>query len=348
MNTHQPYTMAEIDNNILFVGEGNFSFSRSFLENHNRNFHTNGNNFLKITASDLLISETVWEYFQNFNYNIVFNPITSSTCLDCGFYYCPNCKLTIENIIFLRSYGCRVIFGLDARNIHELNERYSKIYWSMPHDRSNYKTSASLPNLISDFCLSCSKIQLFGDEVHLIISQTYKYDNRTYHTEFQQGMVYNIIESPFIAGYLLEKRINFDDQKYMGYKHQQTIGIKNSEKWLSEIENSKNRMEFIFKKLSYPLYDYQFVALKLRSVVGLIFTEIEIQIINQYIKIIMDTYKSNQMNVSFYCHNNYKLESYNISINIKAIIFKIKYGHNFLMYHYGDDNDNGNVGKVCK
>ncbi|EAL61581.1 hypothetical protein DDB_G0291770 [Dictyostelium discoideum AX4] len=178
---------AERHHKILFVGEGNFSFSTSLLEKHNQNHHTNDGKFLKITASDLYISQTVYNKFKVHKDVLIKTGVTTYGCCEDNVKKCDNCLLTIKNIEFLIISECTVIFGLDATKIHESNERYSKIYWSMPHDRSSFM-DPSLPNLISDFCLSCSKVQRLGDKVHLIISQTKK-DDPTYHTIFQQGII---------------------------------------------------------------------------------------------------------------------------------------------------------------
>ncbi|EAL61566.1 hypothetical protein DDB_G0291740 [Dictyostelium discoideum AX4] len=273
---------------ILFVGEGNFSFSTSLLKKHNQKFHTNDNNLLKITASDLFVCETVFKVFEDCGYVLKETGVEKYQCPEdfCGpkaDKKCENCLLTIENINYLIKFDCQVIFGLDAKKIHESTEKYSKIYWSMPHDRTKYSTP-SLPNLISDFCLSCSQVQKLGDKVHLIISQNLIHRKKTYHTEFQQGCVYNIIESPFIAGYTLEKRYYFDDQRYKGYKHQQTEGT-------DQVENGKHRMEFVFKKSGKVLEKYKNVALKLRTV-----GEIDLQgndkvISNKYETKIQSSYK---------------------------------------------------------
>ncbi|KAM9979747.1 hypothetical protein ACTFIZ_005984 [Dictyostelium cf. discoideum] len=271
--TPLPKCKAERHHKILFVGEGNFSFSKSLLEKHNQKFHTNDKNFLKITASDLYISETVSDQFKDCDDVLKQNEVIIYKCLE------ESCGRNDEKY---------------ATKINELNERYSKIYWSMPHDRSSF-SSPSLPNLISNFCLSCSEVQNIGDKVHLIISQTLKKPNPTYHTEFQQGMVYNIIEGPFIAGYILEKRIRFDDQRYKGYTHQQTKGEKN-------VENGNNRMEFVFKKSGEILENYKNIAPTLRSVGELKLDGNDNDKTNQYMAMIKKSYT----NIKFYEKKGYR------------------------------------------
>ncbi|KAM9968881.1 hypothetical protein ACTFIW_000284 [Dictyostelium discoideum] len=284
-----PKCKAERHHKILFVGEGNFSLSTSLLKKHNQKFHTNDNQFLKITASDLYVCETVFNEFKDCEAVLKETGVQTYICKQksCGITEdkkCENCLLTIENINFLINSQCKVIFGLDARKIHESNEKYSKIYWSMPHDRTEFSTP-SLPNLISNFCLSCSEVQKMGDKVHLIISQNSKHKINTYHTEFQQGKVYNIIESPFIAGYTLEKRLYFDDQRYDGYIHQQTEGT-------DQVENGKHRMEFVFKKSGIVLENYKIVALKLRSIGELDLQGNDEARINEYKTMIHSSYKN--------------------------------------------------------
>ncbi|KAM9968880.1 hypothetical protein ACTFIW_000283 [Dictyostelium discoideum] len=284
-----PKCKAERHHKILFVGEGNFSFSTSLLKKHNQKYHTNDNQFLKITASDLYVCETVFNEFKDCRDVLKETGVKTYKCITvfCGITNdkkCENCLLTIENIKFLINSQCKVIFGLDARKIHESNEKYSKIYWSMPHDNSRYKTG-TLPHLISDFCLSCSEAQKLGDKVHFIIAQVYKDDYSAIHTQFQQGIVYNIIEGPFIAGYTLEKRIHFKNNRYEGYKHQNTQGT-------MTIDSSVGRMEFVFKKSGIILENYKNVASKFRRFCVIDLEGDEEDRINEYKIMIQSSYKN--------------------------------------------------------
>ncbi|KAM9956770.1 hypothetical protein ACTFIR_003501 [Dictyostelium discoideum] len=268
LNSPLPKCKAERHHKILFVGEGNFSLSTSLLKKHNQKFHTNDNQFLKITASDLYVCETVFNEFEDCEAVLKETGVQTYICKQksCGIKEdkkCENCLLTIENINFLINSQCKVIFGLDATNIHESNEKYSKIYWSMPHDRTEFKTP-SLPNLISNFCLSCSEVQKMGD-------------------------------NPFIAGYTLEKRLYFEDQRYKGYKHQQTEGT-------DQVENGNHRMEFVFKKSGLVLENYKNVALKLRSIDELDLQGNEKDRINDYKTKIESSYK----NLKYYDKKGYK------------------------------------------
>ncbi|KAM9968879.1 hypothetical protein ACTFIW_000282 [Dictyostelium discoideum] len=285
-----PKCKSERHHKILFVGEGNFSFSTSLLKKHNQKYHTNDNQFLKITASDLYVCETVFNEFKDCEDVLKETGVKTYKCITvfCGTKNdkkCENCLLTIENIKFLINSQCKVIFGQDARKIHESNEKYSKIYWSMPHDNSSFK-KGTLPHLISDFCLSCSEVQKLGDKVHLIISQTLNVNNPTIHTQFQQACIYNIIESPFIAGYTLEKRIKFDNQRYKEYIHQRTEGTKTG------LGNCVDPMEFVFKKSGIILENYKNVASKFRSVDELDLQGNDKDRINEYKIMIQSSYKT--------------------------------------------------------
>ena len=132
--------------------------------------------------------------------------------------------------------GVNVIFGVDGQKIHELfkSRRFQRIQWNCPFGGTTTKERETFKQVIPNFFLSSSKLQLVGDRIHVTLMQ-----EPTYWKVRQ-------VENPIVlgataVGYRLIRKRLFEEKRYPGYVHVKTgksvqIGMGTDER------------EFVFEK----------------------------------------------------------------------------------------------------
>lgn len=198
----------------LFVGEGDFSYTRALIEKHQgkgRLF------FSKLVATELSNSDVLLKTYQTFE----------------------------DNISFIRKCGVTIMFAVDARRLHEHPElkdkNFKRIHFNFPHDKSDFKKQRSLPIMIANFFRSAAILQKDGDKVHVAIPKCSDNGKDT----FYQGYIYGIYEAARDAGYILKKKRQFGDKRYPGYKHKITGKDESA-------EVAQEAREYVFVKTNMP------------------------------------------------------------------------------------------------
>jgi hypothetical protein len=129
----------------------------------------------------------------------------------------------IKNINYLHSRDARVLYGVDATQIHSRfqGERIKRIHFNFPHDGSNYKDH-TLSKIISDFFSSASQLQKKGDRIYIALPYI-KHDE--WREKSSLGNNYDIYKASILAGYQLFRKRGFKERdrfRYDGYQHRET------------------------------------------------------------------------------------------------------------------------------
>ena len=205
---------------ILFVGEGNFSFTEAYIKKHPKVAHS-------IVATD---------YKKDYETDCELERIEYGSS-----YLCNRCTRIQE----LPKSGVKVFLGIDGTKLHETENlkpfKFSRIQWNCPHDGNDVKKGTNRL-LIQSFFESCAKIQEISHRVHMTLVQLKE------NKSFYQCSLCNIVKAASAAGYILIKKRLFDSNRYPGYQHSQT-NINISAKVTEE-----GMREFIFEKLDTKLF----------------------------------------------------------------------------------------------
>lgn len=129
-----------------------------------------------------------------------------------------------KNKQFLESKGVEPLFEVDARKPKEqpkLKDRYHRIHWVCPHDRSSLLTR-QLFKLLGGFFKGCGELQLYGDIIKVVLPKPPEQKKDWYDAW------YNIIEAAARHQYMLIAPMRAFHSKrrgtsrYPGYLHKMT------------------------------------------------------------------------------------------------------------------------------
>ncbi len=214
--------------NRLFLGEGDFSFTKAFYEKHNKKHIRPRIAASEISKKDELI-KTHGKGFE-------------------------------KHIKELERLGIRILFNVDATKIdtHKTlhrKERYTRIHFNFPHNRNgNVMENGSLREIIHDFFKAANNIQDMGDKVLISIPDRHpkaEYGSQEYRHQMHLALTYGLAESSIKNGYELEARRSFNSSRYSEYSH-----------CMTQSSNSANvaedGIEYVFKKISLPVTEEQF------------------------------------------------------------------------------------------
>jgi len=200
----------------LFLGEGDFSFSRAFLEKHPE------------LASSIVSTELRSQRALERDYPETFS----------------------EHREYLEAHETRMLYEVDGTRLHEheafRNRRVSRIHFNFPHDGRSIK-ARTLPRILRRFFQSASNVQGQEDRIHMALPQPPRRGRSNRY--FYQGYVYAIYEAAARAGYILIKKRKFqsgEEKRYSKFFHRQT----NRAESASIADESR---EYVFEKteLSY-------------------------------------------------------------------------------------------------
>ena len=246
----------------LLIGEGNFSYALALIKKHDERAKHSLENSLgrAITATELDIRihckmceflkesyDCSYQHYLGESYEVI--PIYQPGELPQEIYTCDQCTPIIEerenNIKELLRRKVTILFGIDATKIHEefKDRHFTRIHWNCPHDGNKYQEQ-TLPELVANFFISCSKIQKEKDRIHVTLAQPLGRKVGGWKIlggrEYYQGYVYNIVQAAFQVGYTLIKKNRFNN-RYRSYKHMQTRDSGSLDKKMNE---------FVFQKVS--------------------------------------------------------------------------------------------------
>lgn len=184
--------------NILLIGENDFSFTEALLNKHKK---THKQLPLAITATELgAPPQSAW-----------------------------------SRIASLQERKVKILFGIDGTLIHKTfkGKRFEHIQWNCPFSGGSQSEKEAFKSVMPAFFESCSKLQLFGDQVHVTLIQ----DSRLGVRQMENPIVFGATS----ASYRLIRKNNFGAERYPGYIHTKTGS---GSKWNSEgVER-----EFVFEK----------------------------------------------------------------------------------------------------
>lgn len=146
---------------------------------------------------------------------------------------------------YLKGRGVSIFFGKDARLLHRdvdlTGQRFKRIHFNFPHDKSTFK-ARTLPKLLEDFFQSAAKVQEYGDRIHMALPKL----SDARKDLFYQSYVYNIYQASAKAGYALIKKRRFGKNRYPGYEHVMT-----GESASTNVANDSREYVFVKTKFSY-------------------------------------------------------------------------------------------------
>lgn len=153
-----------------------------------------------------------------------------ATCYESEASLRSSYRKATNHIDYLLEQGVTVLYGVDARNIHEHPDLAGKlfdcIHFNFPHDKQHHSTN-SLKNLIAEFYLSAKQCQQLGGRVYMALPRPpnqLEYDkwNRNASNFFYKALSYNIYDNSRNSGYRLVKKRMFSRERYPEYHHVQT------------------------------------------------------------------------------------------------------------------------------
>ncbi|WP_316359556.1 Rossmann-like fold-containing protein [Candidatus Neptunichlamydia sp. REUL1] len=185
----------------LLVGEGDFSYTEALIKKHQKTHQTLART---ITATDL------------------FSP--------------PEGGEVQNRLSFLEERGVKILVGINGAELHRFfpKKRFQRVQWNCPFPEA--KKREGFEKRIPDFFLSCAKLQLPKDRIHVTLMQ---HDNEYTITRQKENP---IVLGSTRAGYRLIRKRVFGESRYPGYNHVKT---KSSERYNAE---GKER-EFVFEKV---------------------------------------------------------------------------------------------------
>ncbi|MEI7494547.1 MAG: Rossmann-like fold-containing protein, partial [Alphaproteobacteria bacterium] len=196
----------------LFVGEGIFSYTVSFLKKH-----PELSRFIIATEldSEKKLLEKHGDSFK-------------------------------KNMDYLHNNNVDIMFGVDAKKLHEddrlSKHRFKRIQFNCPY----YKNSPNTRVLVEQFFQSARQLQKIGDRIHVVLPQSDSWKDLVRY----QGVVYAIYAACTKAGYQYVKKRQFTSthkeknkvwKRYPGYEHVETKGGGSA----PVVDNSR---EYIFEK----------------------------------------------------------------------------------------------------
>ncbi|KAF7732751.1 hypothetical protein EC973_000023 [Apophysomyces ossiformis] len=173
---------------ILLIGEGNFSFARSLVENH----LTEGAEQLTATCYDS--EDVLYEKYEEAR----------------------------ENIEIIRSLGGTVLFGIDGTQLSKhkqfKNQTYSRIIFNFPHAGAGIKDQdrnvRANQELLRRFFVSAAELLSSEGEIRVTIKTCKPYD------------LWAIRGLAKTSGLAVKTAVPFDPSDFPGYEHRRTLGFK--------------------------------------------------------------------------------------------------------------------------
>ena len=143
------------ESKVLFVGEGNFSFSASVVEDFVLNYpqYQNGNGASQGKSEEEKVARS----------KKLKTDCAELFTVSC--YESENCGSEIKqkNIESLRSYGCNILFDLDATMLQKdhrtMEAKYSDIIFMFPHVGGKMRIEKNRALLLAFLC-SCRSFLL--------------------------------------------------------------------------------------------------------------------------------------------------------------------------------------------
>lgn len=202
----------------LFLGEADFTFTAAFIKKVREQVPEIGKH---IRSTEYLPFETLQEIYGDAGY---------------------------ENVAYAQEAGAKLKGGVDATALSSypfLKDRYHRIHFNCPHDRSNYEDpDRPLPNMLKGFFEEAAKKQQLYDRVHIALP---KHDSET-TDQFRQAHVYSLYDAAAHSGYMLVKKRRFGSERYPGYRHRVT-GM------AASAVVAQSSREYIFEKTHYSYED---------------------------------------------------------------------------------------------
>jgi hypothetical protein len=213
----------------LILGDGNFSFSRAYLQKQIKKQKDNNST---LDPSDILVTEYASEQSLKDTY------ISEAT--ETKF------RNFEENVTALRAIGAKVSFVVDARNIHGLfaDRRFKRIHFNFPYYNDSHLNPAQnkeqTRQLVGDFFASAAQIQQPGDRIHMALVTRFAKDPVWY-----ENATYGVAQFCEQYGYAYVKKREFIDpdkgKRYPGYFHVKTGAN-------TAVETAETGREYIFEK----------------------------------------------------------------------------------------------------
>ncbi|CAM4806289.1 unnamed protein product [Rotaria magnacalcarata] len=199
----------------LLIGEGDFSFTSSLIDKHEV---THPNLRKAIIATDLKAT-----HLQKLSKD-----------------QDKKKKVLEKRIVDLKQRGVNVLFGVDAKEIHQTfkGRRFKRIQWNCPFGESTSTARKEFTDTIPKFFQSCSRLQLPNDRVHVTLMQ--KSDEYWKERQIEN----RIVHGSATAGYRLIRKRSFgtpDKKRYPNYTHVKTNTTK-------PYNAGGEENEFIFEK----------------------------------------------------------------------------------------------------
>jgi hypothetical protein len=214
----------------LFIGEGGFSFTEALIEKHQQ---SHSKLAASITATELVgLVNTSKEKGTEGN--------------------------TQERVSRLHHKDVTVLFGIDGQQLHQIfkGKRFKRIHWNCPFGNRDDAARRAFKDVIPQFFLSCSHLQLSKDRIHISLMQ----EKPDYWKTRQRENP--IVEGATLAGYRLIRKRDFGNARYPKYVHVKTTSNK-------EYPYEGEMREFVFEKADMPVYlkeaDLQKRAQELRN-----------------------------------------------------------------------------------
>ena len=209
--------MPKAHKNRLIVGDGDFSYTKSFIKKRAEEGKQDLAKYLT-TSEKISESELPGDYKQN--------------------------------IAEIKLRGAKVLFEIDATKLNEyqsLETRYQRIHFNCPCPPLKGKTSleeqnSEIRSLMKSFFDSASRKQEPDDKIYVTIPS---FEERNKDLYFQ-GTRYGLYDASKSAGYTYIKKRKFcttnEPNRYKYYQHKKTGDT-------SSVPTAENSREYIFKKL---------------------------------------------------------------------------------------------------
>ena len=220
--------------NILFVGEGNFSFTQAFIKRE-KNLDKNSRIASFIIATELCTKPTL--------------PTTSNPNNDVE--KLKDEKLMIERLTNLTNDGVEIIFEIDATKLETYplinKHRFTLIQWNCPFGGSANTDRNQFKQTLINFFISASKVQDY-DATLVVTLEQYSWPNPNYYKIRQAESP--IVRASLISGYKLISKYDFN-KRYQenGYIH------KNNNGNIMQRSQDYDRMAFKFIKTEIVISD---------------------------------------------------------------------------------------------
>lgn len=232
VNNTDAYTVGKPLNlevaDVLFCGEGNCSFTASWVDNHMSSGEAD-------VAKRVLCTELM-----------TYEDMIS----DHG---------TAQRIRKYTGLGTQFVYCLDATKSDEVfkGHTFCRMQFNCPHDRSNYYSiPPTLPPLVSGFFKAAQHLQESGGTVHMTLLQPPGKES-LYQYFFQ------IVDGAEGTGVVFEDDLPFNSTRYPGYHHQMTHSYKHADnaRYSREFvfvrgDNLNARTPFTRIDFDYPKLEY--------------------------------------------------------------------------------------------